>query len=269
MANLPVAQLGYMPNLNAPSHVPTYQVGPNFWERLGADVLSTVLQQGIGNLMTRDYASRASTEGLVPNEGGTGGPQNDPWYKRMLTGPAMSERQYLAAKQDMSEQDRMRQQQTFTKSENEANRKAEQDIANAKLFEQIRQFDATLPLEAQKLGLQQTIADRNALIQGGELDVARQNAATRANPPSDPDVMVRVVGSMANDIYKVQMEQWQMAAAMARAQNQPPPPQPTFNDAMRMAVQGAQQMGFGAPQAVTAPAVPLVDPAALQFNFGL
>lgn len=85
---LPVAQLGYMPNLGSPGRGPTTVV-EDPWSQLAMQVLGAVVQKGIGNAFEQDYTSQAQREGLPVDPAA----KDNPWYKRILTGARTDEGQ--------------------------------------------------------------------------------------------------------------------------------------------------------------------------------
>lgn len=267
---LPIAQLGYMPNMNAPSHG-GHTIVEDPWAKILQMVVANVATTAATNAMSKDYSDQAQTEGLVPNGGPAGDtPDNAPWYKKMLSGPTMNERQYSAANDRMANRDSMRSEHKFRTGEADKARRQETERDNARMFQQNSQFDRTIGLNERELAQKGQAADRQTMLQGGELENARRRTDLMANPPtpaSDPDVMKRVVGSMASDVYKTRMEQWSRVAGLARATGQTPPPEPTYEQAVMEAAQAAaKHMNLSPQSAPTAPAIPLVDPSLLHFG---
>ncbi len=264
---LPIAQLGYMPSINAPSHGGRTIV-EDPWAKMAQMVLGQVASQAVGNLMSQDYANQAKTEGIVPNGGPAGDtPDNQPWYKKMLTGPAMNERQYSAAQNRMSERDMQRGQQKFTREEGQKTRDQQFNIEAQRNMRDMAQFQGQQDLAKQRLAQENTQGARNTLLQGRGLAIKQQNADTRANPPLDPDATRTQIARAADSIYRNQLEAYGKIAFSAAMEKKPLPPQPTYEDAYMQASQVIQKMMQLQQQpAVRAPSIPLVDPSMLQFN---
>jgi hypothetical protein len=267
---LPVAQLGYMPNMNAPSRGgKTIVEDP--WAKIGQMVLADVAKSMVGNVMTKDYSDQAQTEGIVPNGGEAGDtPDNAPWYKKMITGPTMNERQYSAAQDRMAQSDNTRRSQEFTANEGQKTRDFNQGLHNDRILQEFNQFDRRIELDKEELAQRGTAADRMALIQGRGVQNDERRTDIAANPPApqrDPDIMTRSIGQMASDLYKTRLESYKTTAFMAQQQGLPIPPEPTYDQAVAEASQAAAKyMNTSAPTAPTAPGFPLVDPSLLQFN---
>ncbi len=264
---LPIAQLGYMPSINAPSHGGRTIV-EDPWAKMAQMVLGQVASQAVGNLMSQDYANQAKTEGIVPNGGPAGNtPDNQPWYKKMLTGPAMNERQYSAAQNRMSERDMQRGQQKFAANEGQKTRDQQFNIEAQRNMRDMAQFQGQQDLAKQRLAQENTQGARDTLLKGRGLSIEQQNADTRAHPPTDPDTMKRVIGTMASEVYKTRYEQWARQAGLAQAQGQAAPPPPTYEQSVQEAAQAAMKfMNLDQQPSVRAPSIPLVDPSMLQFN---
>lgn len=260
---LPIAQLGYMPSINAPSHVPTYSKGPSMWEQLAAGILTNLATQVVGNMLEKDYTNAARQEGLVPNGEGQG-PQAAPWWKKALTGPTMDRMQYKEAADAMRQRDQTRAAQRFTAEEGEKTRQHLTNLEQLRILNENSRFDRTLEMQGRELDARLRGQDMNTMLQGGYLEVARQNANTAANPPTRPIDVNRIVGDMATDIYKIRMEQWQQAQLI---DPQNVPPQPTVESAVQEAAQAAARfLNISQPEPTVAPAIPLVDPATLRFG---
>lgn len=126
--SLPIANLGYMPNMSTPSGGGHY-VKPNPWQDLALSVLSSVAQQGVKNELSPDYTEQAQREGL----------QVDPnaakatFIQRFLQGPTTSQdqlgqlrqqsnQQQLEGTRQVGETKRSKDTQAFTAGENTKNR---------------------------------------------------------------------------------------------------------------------------------------------------
>lgn len=186
---LPIAQLGYMPNVSAPSARPRYEVR-NPWEDLAMGILTNVASGAIGNLMQRDYATQATTE--VPHASvgqpispETGqpvgpamapepiGPTNAPWWSKMLQGPQMGAGQYgqvLSQRAQAAEGEAGR---TFQGGENAANRTlttaenaADRELKRKQIDQAAQEFAQGYDLNVDQYNLQKQIAEGN--LQQGE-----------------------------------------------------------------------------------------------------
>ena len=273
--SLPIAQLGYMPGINAPSHVPNGPQVRNPWEDLAMQVLASVAGQAVGNVMQRDYATQATAESpeqitagpmTDPSTGQTFGgqtplgPQNAGFISKMFQGPTMGAQQYGQVQQRQAGQQEARAERSFKKTENAADRASAEQRDKARLEQSGQQFNQSIGLDRDRLELQKQGQASDTLFKGGALEVDRQNAATRANPAADPDTMTRVIGQMASELHKTMMETWSRQAAVAQATGQPPPPMPSYNDAVRQAATAAQQfLGVQRAPTPTAPSVPLLQ----------
>lgn len=265
---LPVAQLGYMPNINTPGGRSKYQV-EDPWEKLAVAVLAQAAGGAVGNLMSRDYASQATAENpeqvtampavspatgqAQPGNPTPLGPQNAPWWSKMLQGPQMGERQYAQVGAQRAGAAEGRADRSFKEKEGTAQRglvreegAADRAIRDRQVAQAGEQFTKGHQLDTKRLGLQEQVAQQDNVIKSGGLLLDAKNANTRANPPADPDTLKRVIGTMASDVYKTRMEQWSRAAAFAQANGQQPPPQPTFDQAVNEAATAAQK--FLSPQ---------------------
>lgn len=156
---LPTAQLGQLGTMSMPYSIPTYEVGPNIWEKaLGALLTSTasgVAQQGTQNLMSHENASEF-------------GQQPASAWQRLIGGPTVSDQ---AATQ--------RRGQAFTGKEAAKQRVFEGDQTQLGLDARAAQSDA----DAQNAMLRQntqiqggldeaTLRDMNSLLRGDRSDVA-------------------------------------------------------------------------------------------------
>lgn len=97
---LPIAQLGYLPNMSTPS-MHSRQVVQDPWQQLAIGILSAAAQKGVGNAMSNDYTSQAQNEGLPVDPAAT----DKPWYSRMLSGPTTGEGQLEALRGNKSRGD--------------------------------------------------------------------------------------------------------------------------------------------------------------------
>lgn len=86
---LPVANLGYMPNMNAPSGGGTRTVGPNAWEQLAMQVAAGMLTKGVDNAMSKDYTKQAQQEGLAVDPKA----EQASFLKKILQGPTTDQKQ--------------------------------------------------------------------------------------------------------------------------------------------------------------------------------
>lgn len=122
---IPVAQLGYMPNLNLPTRLPDKVENPSIWEQaLASLVVNAAGQAGgqlVGNVLSRDYTEAAQamgTEGLEEAPG---------FWRRVVGGPQVSRddltrlraedasNQRFAVETGQREADRMSQEDRFLK----------------------------------------------------------------------------------------------------------------------------------------------------------
>jgi hypothetical protein len=85
---LPVAQLGYMPNLGSPGRGPTTVIDDP-WQQLAMQVLGAVVQKGVGNAFEQDYTKQAQNEGLAIDPTAKAAA----WYKKPFTGARTDEEQ--------------------------------------------------------------------------------------------------------------------------------------------------------------------------------
>lgn len=85
---LPVANLGYMPNLGSPGRGPTTVIDDP-WQQLAMQVLGQVVSKGVNNAFEQDYTKQAQNEGLAidPTAEAT------KWYKKPFTGARTDEGQ--------------------------------------------------------------------------------------------------------------------------------------------------------------------------------
>lgn len=278
---LPIAQLGYLPQLPNAPHVPTTFV-KNPWQELAQAVITAAAQQGVQNLMQRDYATQATSESpekvtagpfMSPETGQavqgsqpkTLGPENAGFWSKLVGGPQMGEKSYAQQSAQRMAAGENRADRAVKVSESAKDRAAREEAQKREMLQQAAQFQTTagqadrrIGLDEKQLSLQQRVADQNALFGGARIDVDRQALAQKGQ--MDPDTMNRVVGTMANDIYKVQMEQWTKTSALAQATNKPIPPQPTFEQAVMQAAQAAQKfMGVGLISQPNVPQIPLLQ----------
>lgn len=166
---LPTAQLGQLGTMSMPYSIPTYEKGPNIWEKalsaLLVNTASGVAQQGTQNLMSHENA-------------GEFGQQPASTWQRLIGGPTVSDQ---AATQ--------RRGQAFTGREAAKQRVFEGDQTQLGLDARAAQSDA----DAQNAMLRQdtqiqggldeaTLRDMNSLLRGDRSDVAagQRNAADNA-----------------------------------------------------------------------------------------
>lgn len=97
---LPIANLGYMPNLNTPSSPGVHMKGPNAWEQLATAVAQNLLSQGVQNATSRDYTTQAQQEGLAVD------PQakQASFLQKLLQGPTTGKEQFGQLRQEQSAQ---------------------------------------------------------------------------------------------------------------------------------------------------------------------
>ena len=136
---LPVANLGYMPNMSTPSGGGHY-VKPDPWKDLALAALSSVVQSGIKNEFSPDYTEQAQAEGLaVDPEAKKAG-----FIQKFLQGPTTSEsqlgqlrgqssQQQLEGTRQYGESSRQRSGQKFTGGENEKNRGQQEKLQGREL----------------------------------------------------------------------------------------------------------------------------------------
>lgn len=62
---LPVANLGYMPNLGTPGHAGTTVLPQDPWKELAMQVLGQTVSKGLTNEFSPDYTKQAQNEGLA------------------------------------------------------------------------------------------------------------------------------------------------------------------------------------------------------------
>lgn len=154
---LPTAPLGQLPNMSMPYSIPTYDKGPSIWEKALASFLVNAAggaaQQGVDNVMSRDYAGEFG-------ETKAGG------LSKLINGP-----------QVRADDAKIRRQQAFTREENELAREAtagqnEADAANALL---------RLDRQAQTGSEMQALQDMNAdLRTSREITAADTRTSTQS-----------------------------------------------------------------------------------------
>jgi hypothetical protein len=90
---LPVAQLGYMPNINLPNSInKSTRKDPKIWEQALAAFLSGAAggagQQLVGNALSRDFTDQAVKEGIVGPE-----VEKPTFWEKVGSGPAVNRQQ--------------------------------------------------------------------------------------------------------------------------------------------------------------------------------
>lgn len=175
---LPVANLGYMPNMSTPSGGGHYQVD-NPWQQLAIQALAQVVSKGVGNAMSPEFTSQAQHEGLPVDPAAT----DAPWWKKALTGPTTSREdierlrtnqntQNIAVQGEKGATKRSEEQIAATKSEGAATRGLQRDL------EIKRSVDETNRLMAQ-LANQSSIAAGSNLTSLQGIDKQLAGAQTR------------------------------------------------------------------------------------------
>lgn len=246
---LPIAQLGYMPNINAPAQRQR-QVVQDPWAALAAQVLAAAATNATWNLMSHDFASQATAENPEQIRAGapispeTGqpvssaaptplGPQNAPWYSRMLQGPQMGEKQYAQVQAQRSQEKLQGQQQAFTQNENVMNRNS--DLERAAMAHGSAETIAGGQRTADREQLAQKYAQdfsSNALrrdelaahqegsapqVMSAKADMMRAEAASGPNAAAD-----RAATAVFSEYMKYLMEYAKQATLAETLKQQPP-----------------------------------------------
>lgn len=145
---LPIANLGYMPNISTPSGGGHY-VKPNPWLDLVTAALGQVVQSGVKNEFSTDYTDQAQKEGLaVDPEAKKAG-----FIQKFLGGPTTSEAQLgqlrsqqssqqLEGTRQVGETARTKATLGTTKEEGKATRETQQVLQNRQLSSQEAQGGA-------------------------------------------------------------------------------------------------------------------------------
>lgn len=162
---LPIAQLGYMPNINAPTHVPT-QFRDNPWHKLAAQILAQVgtqvASQGASNLMSPEFESRAMTdaaaqEGWIPTPADMPGEQS--WWAKAVHGPRVDRKAYDTADQQRFELNKQGQQMTHAE----------------KLQAEAQKFTSGENTKERELRLQSELARELQATEGNRLEQERND----------------------------------------------------------------------------------------------
>lgn len=207
------------------------------WQSLAAQALGAVLQQGITNAMSKDYAP---------------GNTAAPWYKKILTGPTEDRTQYTQEQMAKRESDQLDKRIKANATEGAADRENARYLQQQRDKSEMDRFGKTFGLEQQQLAQKQLNDSADVLMRGKALDI-------QSNPPIHPQDVNHMVTSMAGNVYETQMKIWNQQAAQAKLLNQPVPPPPTIDDAVSSAAAAVRRM-MSIPQSnVAAPGVPLVS----------
>ena len=118
---LPVANLGYMPNMGSPGRGPTTVINDP-WQELAAQALASVVQQGINNSFQKDHTVTAQNEGLAIDPEAKAAA----WYKKPFTGATTdkSQLQQLRGEKQQSKRALL--------AENSASQRHYESMANSK-----------------------------------------------------------------------------------------------------------------------------------------
>lgn len=274
---LPVAQLGYMPNVGAPSARPTYQVRDP-WEDLAMQVLGAVAGAGVSNVMSRDYATQAAMENpeqisvgqaVSPQTGqpvagavqpGRMDPTNASFWSKLVQGPQMNAQQYgqvSTQRTASAEADRSRKHAStekeadrgLTRTENSADRTSRETLTRAQLQAAAEQFNKRQTLDESQLLLQQQVAqhgmqtaDVNTALKGAEvgLDARRIDAA------AGPQVAAERAAVQVYQAYADYATNYAKLAMGAQLTGQPAPPLMSYEQFVAEYNKG--RPSFGLPQ---------------------
>lgn len=206
---LPIANLGYMPNMNAPSGGGTRVVGPSAWEQLAMQVAAGVLTQGVGNAMSKDYTQQAQAEGLAVDPKA----EQATFLKKLLQGPTTDQKQLSQLRGEKATADQVKIRETGDDSRaklakqtqydialaNQANAK---DIAGMKLTSEERRALA-------KLSSDQAIAEgRNTtaltVTDKKEAGDTARNTATNINKTTNAGIMAGSAVNQAKVLEAIQ-----------------------------------------------------------------
>lgn len=257
---LPVAQLGYLPNVS-PQSAPVIQKR-NPWAELGMAVLQAAAQQGVSNAMSRDYASQSTAE--APEKVAVGpaispetgkpvsnaaptvlGPQDAPWWSKILSGPTMGAQQYgqiTAQRAAASEGRASREHQT---QENTADRQARDEAQRRQLLQAAAQFSQNYDLSTKELGLKERALQSEDQYRQGSLDVQRKGSIpanmaaqadlARAEAAAGPraaaeSASVRLFGEYQTYLHNYAKEKVANDALAARGMAKPLPPPLTIDE---------------------------------------
>lgn len=97
---LPIAQLGYMPNLSTPSGGGNYQKR-NAWQDLAMTILAGVAENGLKNTFAGDNTTTAQTEGLLQDPKA----KDAGFLEKFLKGPTTSDAQLAQLRQQKTQSD--------------------------------------------------------------------------------------------------------------------------------------------------------------------
>lgn len=251
---LPVAQLGYMPNVHSPSARPAIPVR-NPWQDLAMQVLGAVAQQGTQNLMSRDYATEAAqdTRAATPyTEQPVTGPENAPWYQKMLQGPQMGERQYAQEKATRATASEAEKARGFAGGEGKAERTSREKMHGDTLAQADKQFSSVPASMVASLGMSASTANEDRAVRREE-DATRKSQFEQSNAndlvrlaQGQSGLDIHSLGNAQNAAVQVHAhmrKEWEdrnNRALMASMQAGLPPPKlppaPTFQDALNAVI---------------------------------
>lgn len=243
---LQVAQLGYMPNLNAPS-MHNRQVIEDPWKKLAMQVLAGVVSKGVDNSLQQDYTQQAVDQGLMPPD-----TKQQSWWKQIVQGPQTPERQYEQLGQQQHSTDLAKAGDTATNArlDKEIAARASEGAANRGMTQQ--QIDLQRARDNNEVGLardqfnqrNQFHADdmthQNMELILKEKQIELEDTLKRTMPPG---AGLSAMSTLAGDVYRTQYSQWMMANAMKPGSAGP---EPTVSTAIMQARQLLQQQQ-GAP----------------------
>lgn len=259
---LPVAQLGYMPNINTPSGGGHY-TKPNPWRDLAIQAIADAASSGVKNEMSPDYTQQAQAEGLPvdPNA------QKASFIQQFLHGPTTSQAQLeqlrgnastqqVASMQEAAALNRQKNAQGFTADQNSRDRTSRENLqtsaqsANWQL--QKDQQDAAAQLAAGGWANQNQIVDKTIAS-----EEARQG---RALNQQEKDTITRGILDNVGQITQRAPENNPMYG-MLKATMPPGTTMPTSADQVQRYMSLLQSLGIKTPAATSAfPGVPLVYP---------
>lgn len=251
---LPIAQLGYIPSMGAPSHgtsvIPKEQ---SPWKKLAesalASIVGSVASNGVANAMSRDYATQNSVDsgtgsggvsvGPITNSdsgesyGGEKtydnsvtpvGPQNASFLSKVLQGPQMNGKQYEKASSDRDQavqnaMQRNMQQQIAAAAQTGDTTRTGMNNDVTRRGQDIAQSDSTAQIAQRyaEMMSQADTADKNraASMQGSvPANIEAQAAQTRAANPMGPQSAAE---SASVNVFKAYVDYVQEYAKMAIA----------------------------------------------------
>lgn len=264
---LPVAQLGYLPNMNTPTARNDYLV-EDPWQKLAMQALGAVVTSGVGNVLEKDFTQIAQNEGLPIDAGA----EAAPWYKKIFTGATTDQEQLgqlrqqqgtmnVAAMTQNREDARAKEGRTFTAGENERDRtfRASEGQAGRQHATDMlgRELDfRALEGEAERgnrmniaqLGAETDLEQANRNIAGafGREQLQRQTALDVAGMrTTDNDKVLEAINNASTKFFI-------MSGRMPTPQEQQ-----AITDQI---IASAERLGYKMGQPVRAPNVPLVGP---------